>query len=185
MLLGLPAAAFACLTLAPSPDRPRIYVEGYAGKSIIFLGSEDHRKAQGFGIGVDLYAPRRFRYRQIVPRMIVEGYYHRSTSPGASQQPANGTDAYGVLALIRYEKGLSKNLNLYFDWGMGLQYSDQRTVDLSGRLSSTPTFGGGFAIHQGEQTYFLGVRYFHISNAGLQGNNQGQNQLLLTLGVRF
>lgn len=185
MFLAVPAAALASLCLNPAPDRPRIYVEGFAGHSIVTLGSEDHRIAHGFAIGVDIEAPRRFRYRQILPHLIIEGYHHRSRSSGASGEPGNRTDAYGLLQILRYEKGLGKNINLYFDIGMGLQYADQRTVDLSGRLSSTPMFGGGLAFHCKEATYYLGLRMFHISNAGLQGNNQGQNQFLFTLGVRF
>jgi len=185
VLFGLPAAALACVTLAPPSDKTRIYVEGFAGHSIVTLGSEDHRIAHGFAIGVDMHAPRRFRYRQILPRLIIEGYHHRSRSSGASGEPGNRTDAYGLLQILRYEKGLSRNVNLYFDIGMGLQYSDQRTVDLSGRLSSTPMLGGGFAFHSKEASYYLGLRMLHVSNAGFQGNNQGQNQFLFTLGVRF
>lgn len=180
MFLGLPVA----ILLAP-PDRPKIYVEGFAGFSIVTLGSEDHRYAHGGAIGIELHAPRRFRYRNTVPTLIIEGYHHRSRSPGASGEPRNATDAYGVLQLLRYEMALGRNFGYYFDLGMGLQYADQRTVDLSGRLSSTPTLGLGLSFRNRKVTYFMGVRMFHVSNAGLQGNNQGQNQFMYTFGVRF
>lgn len=181
MFVGVPIAAL----LTPPADRHKIYVEGFFGTSVVTLGSEDRRYAHGFAVGIELAAPRRFRYRGFVPTMILEGYHHRSRSPGASQQPPNATDAYGFLSLVRYEKSLGRSMGLYFDWGMGLQYADQRTVDLSGRLSSTPTLGLGLAFHTRGLTYYLGARLFHISNAGFQGNNQGQNQLLVTFGIRF
>lgn len=171
--------------MAATPDRPKIYVEGFVGTSLVTLGSEDKRFAHGFAIGVELHAPRQLRYHNLVPKLIVEGYHHRSRSRGASEQPPNRTDAYGILKLVRYEMGVGRNVGFYFDWGLGLQYADQRTVDLSGRLSSTPTLGLGLAFHSPDASYFFGMRLFHISNAGFQGNNQGQNQLLFTLGVRF
>lgn len=181
MFVGVPIAAL----LTSSPDRPKIYVEGFVGTSVVTLGSEDRRYAHGFAIGVELPGPRRFRYRGFVPKLIIEGYHHRSRSPGASQQPPNATDAYGILQLVRYEKSIGKSMGFFVDWGMGLQYADQRTVDLSGRLSSTPTIGLGLAFHSPDVSYYLGARLFHISNAGFQGNNQGQNQLVFTLGIRF
>ncbi|MEQ1822087.1 MAG: acyloxyacyl hydrolase [Fimbriimonadaceae bacterium] len=120
-----------------------------------------------------------------MPKVYVEGYYHRSVSPGASEQPPNGTDAYGILNFVRYELTPEKRTSFYFDIGVGLQYADQRTVDLSGRLSSTPTLGIGVAFRGTDATYYLGARFFHLSNAGFQGNNQGQNQVLITFGVKF
>lgn len=190
MLAGI---AFGCLAAHSAPSIPvslysggNLYVEGFAGQSIVgWLGSEDPRKAWGLGVGVFMPGPHRFRYRGFVPELLVQGYYHRTTTPGASGVPANGTDAYGVLALLRYSKVLTSDVSLYFDWGLGLQYADMRTVDLSGRLSSTPTLGIGLSFDTASLKWMAGIRYLHISNAGLQGNNQGQNQMLLTLGLRF
>lgn len=172
---------------APAAEpRGRFYVEGFAGEAIIaWLGSEDRRKAHGFGVGYYLPAPRRLRYRGFVPELLIQGYHHRSTSPGASGVGPNGTDAYGVMALARYTFARQRGIEWVFDMGTGMQYADMRTVDLSGRLSFTPTFGLGVALGEGRSQLLVGVRYLHISNAGLQGNNQGQNQILLTVGVRF
>jgi hypothetical protein len=174
--------------IKPTPRliRQAYYIEGFSGRAIPeFLGSEDPRRAHGVALGVVLNAPRSLRWGRLVPKVFVEGYYHRSVSPGASEQPPNGTDAYGILHFIRYELTPEKPTSFYFDIGMGLQYADQRTVDLSGRLSSTPTLGIGVAFRSSGLTYYLGARFFHISNAGFQGNNQGQNQTLITFGVKF
>ncbi len=170
----------------PSQLPGRLYVEGFTGKAIVpFLGSEDRRTAQGVGIGVFLESPRSFRYRSVRPEILIEGYYHRSTSKGVSGSGPNATDAYGVLALVRYSFADRAGTSFYFDWGWGLQYTDMRTIDLSGRLNSTPTVGVGLTFHAGRQELTVGARLMHISDAGLQGNNQGQNQLMLTVGFRF
>ena len=186
---GLAVAASVLGSPAPQarPFAPgNRYIEGFAGRAIPeFLGSEDHRKVRGLGMGTYLPGPRRLRYRNYVPELVVTGYYHRSTSAGVSGVGPNGVDAYGVLALARYEFAKGRSFAGYFDLGMGLQYADMRTVDLSGRLSTTPTLGLGVSFGSGSCKWLAGVRLFHISNAGLQGNNQGQNQVLITLGVRF
>jgi hypothetical protein len=181
--------SFAFLTLlhpAPRLAPQSVYFEGFAGRAIPeFLGSEDPRRAHGIGLGVVLDAPHFLRWGRLKPKLYVEGYYHRSVSPGASEQPPNGTEAYGILQFARYELTPNKPVSFYFDIGMGLQYADQRTVDLSGRLSSTPMLGIGLALKSSSVTYYVGARFFHISNAGFQGNNQGQNQTLITFGVKF
>ncbi len=184
------ALLLALLTVCSSANagasQGRIYIEGTAGKAIVpFLGSEDPRTTRGFGIGVVLPGWRQMRYRNYVPETILQVYYQRSTTPGVSGVPANGTDAYGVLALSRYTSRRRDGVACFVDLGIGFQYADMRTVDLSGRGSFTPTVGLGLSFKQGSTEWLLGVRLFHISNAALQGNNQGQNQLLVTLGVRF
>jgi len=166
--------------------RGRFFIEGFTGQSIIaWLGSEDPRRAHGFGIGFFAPAPRILRIKGMVPELLIEGYHHRSTSPGASGIGPNGTDAYGILTLARYTFSRTKDASWYFDIGTGFQYADMRTVDLSGRGSFTPTIGIGVSLGDGPTQFVLGARYFHISNAGLQGNNQGQNQILFTVGIRF
>jgi hypothetical protein len=75
--------------------------------------------------------------------------------------------------------------SVFFDLGWGLQYTDQRTVDISSRLSSTPSATLGVSIPSGEREFLLGVRFTHISNAGSSGNNQGCNQLGFFAAVKF
>ncbi|MEQ1934012.1 MAG: hypothetical protein ABL962_09055, partial [Fimbriimonadaceae bacterium] len=62
------------MSAIPQRPRPSIYAEGYFGRAIPeFLGSEDPRKAHGFGVGVVLHAPRRLRWGRLVPELYVEG----------------------------------------------------------------------------------------------------------------
>lgn len=174
------------MSSAQEPLKGRIVLEGFAGKALVpFLGSEDPRSTYGFGLGIAFPGMRRMRYRTFVPETILQIYYQRSTSPGASEQPPNGTDAFGVLMLSRYTTPRRAGTALYLDLGIGFQYADQRTVDLSGRGNFTPTVGLGLSYKDRDVEWTLGARLFHISNAALQGNNQGQNQLMLTVGVRF
>ncbi len=164
----------------------RLYIEGFTGKAIVpFLGSEDPRSTYGLGLGYVLGGIRSMRVGSYKPETIIQVYYQRSTTPGVSGIPRNGTDAFGVLALTRYTSRRHDGLGLYVDLGIGFQYADMRTVDLSGRGSFTPVLGLGLSMRHGGAEWTLGARLFHISNAALQGNNQGQNQLMLTFGVRF
>lgn len=170
----------------PQPAfKSRWLVTGFVGGSLVpFLGAEDPRTMRGFGIQ---YARpnRRLRFRQIPAELVFEGNYTWSSSPGVSQQPANSTDAYGLMAFARYRWPAKRGVSFYADIGWGLQYASMRTVDLNSRLNSTPILGAGLAFRAGDQEVLLGARFVHISNAGLEGDNQGQNQFAATVTVRF
>jgi len=150
-----------------------------------FLGSEDPREIHGFGIQYAHPGSRKLRFKQYLPEVIHEVYYHRSASPGVDIDPPNKVDALGILSFARYRGEYKDGVAFYFDIGAGLHYADQRTVDLSSRLSSTPMLGIGVSVRDHRQELLIGLRFLHISNAGLVGNNQGQNQVLITVGFRF
>lgn len=157
------------------------YLVGGVGRSLPeFLGAEDHRKYQYYGLA---YArtERRLRFRSYRAELVWEGYYERSHSPGASEQPRNTTDAWGVLAYARYRL----NRHLFFDLGWGAQYTDQRSVDLSSRLNSTPVFAVGLIVPHERHELMVGLRLLHVSNAGFSGNNQGLNNLGFFAQFRF
>lgn len=161
-------------------SEPRWYLTGAGGRALVpFLGSEDPRDYYTIGLAYAI-PERKFRFRKNRAELVLEAYYERSRSPGASEQPPNGTDAYGLLAMARYRFGAG-----FFDLGWGLQYTDQRTVDISSRLSSTPTCTLGVISVVGGREVLLGVRFTHISNGGLAGNNQGSNQFGLFGAFRF
>lgn len=154
---------------------------GGVGRSLPeFVGSEDHRKYQYLGVAYARPEPR-LRFRRYKAEIVLEGYYERSHSPGASEQAMNTTDAWGVMAYARYRFGGQ----FFFDIGWGAQYVDQRTVDLSSRLNSTPNLALGIAIPDGNREVLFGVRLLHVSNAGLSGNNQGLNNLGIFAAVKF
>jgi hypothetical protein len=189
LLIGLASVAlFATVSSSQAQSKRKLVIEGFAGNSLgRFLGSEDHRIARGFGVGTTLNAPRKLTIKGTSPDLILLGYRHRSTTQGFYGHPPNGTDAYGILGLSRYQLGKRVNgVAWYGEIGFGFQLFDQATIDQSSTWSFSPTFGLGTSIYDSrEREFYVGVRFFHLSNAGLRGNNKGQNQLLLTMGVRL
>lgn len=170
----------AVLALAQVSNDWKLYGTTAFGKAIVpFLGSEDPRSHWTLGVQAAKPEPR-FRFKKLRADLFVEAYYEDSSSPGASQQPPNQTDAAGVLFGARYRFGSG-----FFDLGWGLQYTDQRSVDISSRLSSTPNATIGFFFDIKGREYLAGLRFVHISNAGLSGNNQGTNQIGFFFAVRF
>ena len=167
-------------TTSPLTASKSWYLTSFAGVGLApFMGSEDPRT---FGsIGIAFARPeRRLRSRQYRAELVLEGYYERSTSPGIYENLPNGTDAVGVLAMARY-----RHKSMFVDIGWGFQYTDQRTVDVSGRLSSTPNATIGVVTRAFDRELLIGLRYVHISNAGLSGNNQGSNRLGLFGAMRY
>lgn len=173
-------AILIALSMVAPPADNDFYLTASGSRALVpFLGSEDPRWSRTVGLAYG-QNNRRLRFRNTPGRLFVEGYYERSGSPGASQQPPNQTDAYGVVTYARYRSG-----RLFFDIGWGIQYTDQRTVDISSRLSSTPIGSMGVAFQTGQSEILAGLRFIHISNAGLGGNNQGSNQLGFFVSMGF
>ena len=163
---------------------PSYYFQIFGGQSMTILGSEDKRTA--FGIGVAYGRPEpRFHIDGTGAQLVYEVYYDHSSSRGASGQPANETDSFGALAYARYRWPMREGFGFYATAGWGLQYSDRPTVDLDSRLNSTPMVGFGIAWDTGEGEGSIGLRFLHISNAGIVGRNQGQNQLHLVYSWRL
>lgn len=183
------------LSLGPLPvlnrevdprTRPSWYFTGFYGQAAQVLGTSDIRAGFGFAVGHGKPEPR-FRYAALPAQLVYEFYVDTTQSPGVDLNPANRTYAVGALAISRWFWPVDKIGNyMFFDIGWGLQYADKTTVDLDSQLNSTPVigFGGLFPLTNGNE-FMLGVRLLHVSNAGTKGHNLGQNEILLTLGVRF
>lgn len=178
------AAAMTLLSPSPAPDATRWTALLFGGQSVQMLGAEDTRYVTGISVQYSMYHPRT-RFRNAPGELILEAYWHASHSRGASQQPPNVSNSYGVLASARYKRPWGTGKSTFLEIGWGFQYANRRTVDLSGRLSSTPTFGAGCIFPWGGQEWVAVIRLTHVSNAGFEGNNQGQNQLLGMVGFRF
>ncbi len=156
----------------------------FGGQSVQLMGAEDTRYVLGGAVQYAMPHPR-VRFRRAPGELVLEAYYHSSQSRGASQQPPNVSNSFGVLASARYSRPWGEGKRTFIEIGWGLQYANRRTVDLSGRLSSTPTFGVGCTFPWAGHEWSAAVRLTHVSNAGFEGNNQGQNQLLGMVGFRF
>lgn len=183
--------AASCLSFAdgPIPDKPKLSVPSYyfgifGGQSMTILGSEDRRTGFGVSLGYGRPEPR-FHVRGVQSQLVYEGYYEHSSSRGASGFGPNQAESFGVLAYGLWRWPPRKGLGVYATLGWGLQYSNRTSVDLDSKINSTPMAGLGVSWDTGKGEGSIGVRFVHISNAGLVGRNQGQNQLYLVYGWRF
>lgn len=113
----------------------------------------------------------------------MEGYYEHSNG---QDYKARGriTDSLGLLWFARF-RFPTRGFNLYADIGWGANLSTSQSFDLGTKLNSSPMFGLGAAVRQGSQETLLGLRLLHLSNAGTNRENRGQNQVLFYVGVKF
>ena len=174
--------------LADDPDprtAPSHFVTGAFGRSLIVLGSEDGRL--GGGLGYAYGRPeKRFQFGTIPAQLIYEGYLDATRSNGSSGYGPNSTIALGGLAYARWRWQVdSRGNGVFVDLGWGLQLADHTTLDLNSQLNSTPFLRIGGAHRVGREEYFVGLGYLHISNAGLARPNFGQNELFLTVAIRY
>jgi len=163
---------------------PSYYIQIFGGQSMTILGSEDRRTGFGVGLAYGRNEPR-FAISGASSELVYEAYYDQTRSPGASGQGPNSSYSYGVLAYARYRWPKKRGWGLYATAGWGLQYTDRTSVDLDSHINSTPMLGLGVAFDTGDGEGTIGLRFLHISNAGLVGRNQGQNQLFLVYSWNF
>ncbi len=148
------------------------------------LGSEDTRRGGIYGIEYAKPEPK-LRWRSHRAQIVYDAYYQYTKGQGFDGLPVNHSHSYGGIVLARYWRRCDGGLPTYLELGLGYQYANIRTQDLDSNWNTTPVIGVGVAapIRGGE--IFFGCRFFHVSNAGTCGNNQGQNQLHFTAGIRF
>lgn len=168
---------------AASKTGKSFFVGGWGGKGQLILGSTDPRVTGGLSFGWG-QPDRRLRWGHVPGQFMREFYFQRSHSAGAGE-PRNDTTAYGFLPYARWRLPKGRGFGLYADAGFGIQYADRATVDLNSHFNTTPMLGLGTAAHIGDTEILYGLRLLHISNGGTHKPNHGQNQLLLTVFVRF
>lgn len=165
--------------------KPSHYVMGFFGQSQTILGSEDGRF--GGGLSYAFGQPeKRFAMRGIPGQLVYEGYVDHTQSFGNMGFPPNATFALGALSYSRWRWPIDRNGNgVYADLGWGLQFANRPTLDLDTRLNSTPVIDIGGTYRDGHIEYLIGIRYIHISNAGTDHPNYGQNEFFFTFGFRY
>lgn len=166
----------------PTGEVRTVYIAPMANAPI--LGSQDERV--GLTLGVQWARPEK-RLTMYGKRiyLVFETQIAHTYGGGWRARPRDKTWTIATLGLGRYETRGPSGRGTYFEAGWGLHWASDYTWDLDSRISSTPTAGAGILVRHGNNDYQLGLRWYHISNAGLRGSNQGQNQFLLMLGVRF
>lgn len=164
-------------------NRRERVVSAVASQSLLVLGSEDRRS--GFGASIQWLNPeKRLAFRRYPAKLGYEFYaLHTTGHDTTGRRPGVTTTAAGALVFARYEFP-ARSIRMFFDLGWGLQVADRISQDLDTRLNSTPMFGAGIIVGR-ERPVYIALRLLHMSNAGTNKPNQGQNQLQLLVGVRF
>ena len=94
------------------------------------------------------------------------------------------TASIGGLGLLRHVYGSPGHRRWFWEAGWGLQYTTETSIDLPSQFNSTPTIGIGWIDKLGNNEILIALRFFHISNAGTKGSNNGQNIVKLMVGVK-
>lgn len=175
--------AFSTISARAQNEKWTIQGGTVAGQPI--LGSEDSRK--GWFYSAERERPwSMLNIGQNKGYLNLGAYYMRTTGGGFDNLPIDHINAYGIFATGRYHMTFARGFSTFAEIGWGLQYAEHNSVDLPSLLNSTPILGAGIIVPVTDKYEIqLTARYFHISNAGLVGNNQGQNQIHILAGVRF
>lgn len=151
-----------------------------------WLGSEDKRRGAFYGLQYSKSDPQLFAMGH-EGELVIEAYYMYTIGGGfrSGRFPKNNSHHYGVMALARYWNREPTQFKTFVEIGWGLQYVDKRTHDLGGLFNTTPTLGIGMKGPFEGYELILGMRYMHVSNAGVVGNNEGHNFFHFYVGVQF
>lgn len=163
--------------IAP-PDEPYRVVHAGATLGVLIMASQDRR--QGLFAGVQFVRPEpRLKLGRSEGRLVFEPYALYHHGGGKFDFERNATFAVGALVSARWR--LDGPGRWFADLGWGLQLGDRVTLDLDTRLNSTPS--AALVWTNGEAQVML--RYMHMSNAGTNLPNAGQNHLHMLVGWRF
>lgn len=165
-------------------QEPKYTLSGGALFGQTWLGSQDIRRGGIYSLSVERPEPR-FHFLGHGATMLIEGYYMFTKGGAVYLAGPNSSHHYGIVAVARYYDRDDSPVKGFYEFGWGLQFANRLTHDLDSRVSSTPLFGAGFVVPNGKYDLVFNARYFHISNAGTAGGNEGLNFYQLSLGVRF
>lgn len=156
----------------------------HAEQGTKWFGSEDAR--YGYTIAFSVVRPEpRFAFVGRPAQAVWSVYYMNTRGSGFANQPERSMDTVGATIGARYPLGLVLRNEMFLEAGWGLSYSSQNTIDLDSKVNSTPYLGAGFFFNTAGQQWIIGVRWWHMSNAGFRGQNLGMNNMQYTLGIRF
>lgn len=159
------------------------FVVGGLGRSLTVLGSEEVRR--GYTLGLQYEVPRsEKRFFGHDAKLVLEGYYGNNSRGVLDLEPPSRLLNAGFLAFYRFRKHMDGQTDWIIDVGWGLAYGSQRTRDLDSRLNSTPTLSLWISHGPRDREVMYGLRFMHLSNAGLVGHNQGQNQVYFSFAFR-
>lgn len=164
-------------------DQPRWYTTAHIGQSLLILGSEDLR--EGWCIGPVYGKPEPRFSNSWESGDLAIGLYYTDTGSTKFHTPGRQSQGIGLIAMMDMHRMWTRSWGYYYFLGWGIQYVNHPQIDLDSQLNSSPAIGAGFILFAGSREIRVGLDLLHLSNAGLQGSNQGQNQLYLTVGMRL
>lgn len=185
-MLARLAAAFALFALfqlsAAQEEKWRVSAGALFGQT--WLGSQDLRQGGYYAIARSRPEPR-LHFWGHAAEMDVEAYYMYTKGGHWSILPTNNSHHYGVMLVGRYFQRTASRTRAFLEAGWGLQYTNRVTHDIDSNWNSTPMIGLGFDVELKGYDLMFGARYFHISNAGTVGGNEGLNFLQFQVGFRY
>lgn len=170
-------------------ETPR-YLENYWYYSIEYaqgarvLGSGDQRT--GFLFAANYVKPEPLaKFEGAEGQFVYTLYYMKTRGKGIVGQDLPVLHSYGLMVTSRYWGHFIRGLDTYFEFGWGLVFNNVATRDVDSKINSTPVIGVGAAVPILESELLLAIRYYHQSNAGLEGTNRGLNSINFSVGIRF
>ena len=148
-------------------------VTGYSAYTKNFIN--DQAKIVSGTVGVGYYF-----FDNISLNAEMSGYHNEQVGPDAN--------IANFEAVIRQHLWHSGRFSLYIDGGAGLAYASHRTPFYGTYYNYILEFGVGATFQIYENVHLMGgVRYFHLSNADLEGplHNPGINATQGYLGLMF
>ncbi len=128
-----------------------------------------------------------FDYDRIWPHRAPEALRFKvEANLGATISPQVRTlVSANMLALYFLDPLRVAALRPYVEAGIGLIYNDFQVEGMAWRCNFNPQLGLGTEIATEAGTWLAALRLHHISNGGLNGDNRGNNSVLLQIGRYF
>ena len=128
-----------------------------------------------------------FDYDKVWPHSAPENLRFKvECSLGSTTTPENWVMASaGMLALYYLDFLNSKAVRPYIEGGIGLIYTGFRVEGQGSRLNFNPKAGFGLEFPIGREALFTSLRWDHLSNAYLNGDNTSVDSVILMFGVYF
>ena len=107
----------------------------------------------------------------------------------------HGEDAVGLnfVLLFRWHFVARETWSVYLDWGAGLLVTTEKVPGVTpqepaggSKFNFNPQGGVGFTYaFDGQQRFFAGIRWYHISNAQIFDSNPGRDSIYFYAGASF
>ena len=182
-IFGL-AMAVCTVSAEQAPPRSSWYVSAGPAFGQVIIGSEDTRRGQAYAVGRVTYS-RGLSSSHVPGYMVTELTYNSTRGGGFEDIPGDQLRIVGLQVAARWHPTWLANHKVYAQIGLGITYADHTTRDLDSSFNTAPFVAVGATWPLRGDRAVVEVRFWHVSNGGTVGNNQGMNQLQFLFGVQF